>query len=131
MRMILLFSHTLTAEQEADARENLGVDRFLYLPTELQQRFSNVPADLDDLHAYALPLRQWLRDQAQPGEPVLLQGDYGLTYILLHDCLELQLVPVYACSERQVLEIPQADGTVLTQRVFRHRRFRRYSRQVL
>ena len=35
MKLILLFSHTLTEEQIREAEDKLGVDEFVYLPQEM------------------------------------------------------------------------------------------------
>ncbi|GAB4397434.1 MAG: CRISPR-associated protein Csx20 [Microscillaceae bacterium] len=122
----LLFSHSLTPEQAADAKDKLQITDFQALPVDLQQHFSQVLADLEDLREYARPLQNWLKANAQAGDFALVQGDFGLAFILVQNCKEIGVIPVYATTERQSVEVVQADGSVLTQRVFKHRRFRKY-----
>jgi hypothetical protein len=58
---------------------------------------------------------------------VLIQGDFGVTVSLVNYCLTHRLgIPVYATTQRQSVDTVQPDGSVVTQRVFRHCRFRRY-----
>jgi len=41
----LLFSHTLTLEQNTDAKATPHVEEFKALSSELQQHFSNLPSN--------------------------------------------------------------------------------------
>jgi hypothetical protein len=51
MKMFLFFSHTLTDEQIDDAK-SMGVIEFVKLSQDLQERFSNVPPELESLDEY-------------------------------------------------------------------------------
>jgi hypothetical protein len=125
-RLHLLFSHSLTPDQEADAKDNLQITGFQALPPDLQKHFSNVPSDLLDLSEYAQPLKDWLMENAQAGDYALVQGDFGLAFILVNYCKSIGIIPVYSTTERQLVEVAQEDGSIVTQRVFRHRMFRKY-----
>lgn len=122
----LLFSHTLTPDQEADAQLSLGVEAFQSLSSELQKHFSNVPSDLPDLSEYAQPLQDWLKQNAQVGDFALVQGDFGLAFLLVNYCKAIGVIPVYSTTERQSVEVKQEDGSVITQRIFKHKLFRKY-----
>ena len=125
--LYLLFSHTLTDEQMADAKANLGVENFVPLPADLQQLFSNVPADLPDLDDYLQPLLDWIGENVFAPDYILIQGDFGATYSLVEFCKDFNYgIPVYATTTRQSVDVRQPDGSVVTQRVFRHQRFREY-----
>ncbi len=124
--LFLLFSHTLTEEQHNDAKAQWAVDSFVTLPQELQAAFSNVPADITNLNQYAKPFNKWLKNNAKPHDLVLIQGDFGLTYKMVRFCKKNNLIAIYATTERQSIEVKQPDGSVVTQRVFRHKMFRRY-----
>jgi len=125
-KLFLLFSHSLTEEQQADATQNWNVTAFVALPTDLQARFSNIPADLPALDEYLAPLRDWLLQQAQIQDLILIQGDFGAAYQLVNYAKEIALTPIYATTERQSIDTPQADGSIKTERVFRHKMFRKY-----
>lgn len=124
--MFLLFSHTLTPEQDADARQALGVTDMIPLPDALQTVWSQVPPDIDTLDTHLRPVWEWMQAQAQSGDYVLIQGDFGAVYATVNLAFASQLHPVYATTERKVREIHLPDGSVQSQRVFRHVRYRRY-----
>ncbi len=122
----LLFSHSLTPDQISDAKDKLQITDFQALPPDLQKHFSNVPSDLESLEVHAQPLKDWLKKNTQVGDFALLQGDFGLAFILVNYCRAVGVIPVYSTTERQSVEVVQEDGSVITQRVFKHRLFRKY-----
>ncbi len=124
--LFLLFNHHFTPGQEAAAREQLGVERIAVLPPELQKRWSQIPADLPGLQDYLAPLRRWLAEKAKAGDYVLIQGDFGATYLMVCFAMEKGLIPVYATTRREVQETVQSDGSVSLTHTFRHQQFRRY-----
>ncbi|MEZ4829272.1 MAG: CRISPR-associated protein Csx20 [Bacteroidia bacterium] len=126
MTLHLLFSHQLTPEQLADAQLRLRVSDIRYLPPELQPLWSQVPPDLDSLDDYAQPLRQWLRDTASPGDFVLIQGDFGLTFLMVNFARSLNLTPIYATTRRESREVKRENGKIEKTLVFGHVRFREY-----
>ncbi|WP_027003425.1 CRISPR-associated protein Csx20 [Hugenholtzia roseola] len=126
MTLHLLFSHALTVEQVSDARNSLGVGQIETLPADLQVLFSNVPPDLESLQAYAEPLLAHIRNHTQVGDYLLIQGDFGMTTLLVSYCLKNGRIPLYATTERQSIDEVQPDGSIKTQRIFRHKRFRKY-----
>jgi hypothetical protein len=127
--MHLFFSHKLTDEQIADAQENLGVSAFVPLPEYLQKKFSNVPPDFDaaGLCEYAEPLYAYIHEYVHMGDYVLVQGDFGLTFLLVNFLIEHGAIPLYATTERVSFDVKNPDGSITTQRIFRHKIFRRYA----
>jgi len=125
--MFLLFSHKLTQEQIQDAQNNLLVEEFVHLPNELQQRWTNVPPEFDNvgLQNYLEPFCEWL-DEANVGDFVLIQGDFGATYQMVECAFSKRLIPVYATTKREAVETVLPDGTVKVERLFKHCIFRRY-----
>ncbi len=119
--MHLLFSHKLTDEQITDAKTTLGIFEFRYLPKELQRLFSNVPPELDTLNEYAKPFKTYLQKEAASQDIVLIQGDFGLCFLLANFCKRKDLIPVYATTKRIVSE---KEGVKISR--FKHIRFRRY-----
>lgn len=125
-QLFLFFSHRLTPEQRADAAQSLGVTDLRYLPEGLQAQWSQVPPDLERVDAYAQPLWQWLQTEAQPGDYVMVQGDFGLTYATVQEALRQGLIPVYATTRRESSETVNQEGEVKKTLTFKHVRFRRY-----
>ncbi len=123
----LLFNHRLTPEQQADAKDKLGVEQFRYLPEDLQKLWSQVPADKDtNLITYLEPIKIWI-ERAKSEDYVLIQGDYGAAYHLVRYCLKGNYgIPVYSTTVRQTQEITQPGGTVEVRRSIKHVQFREY-----
>jgi len=124
MKLFLFFSHTLTQEQINDAK-NLGIDKFVPLPNELQYLWSNVPPELEDIEEYAKPFYEFLNINARKGDYVLVQGDFGLSCRLVNYSKQKGLIPVYATTKRKVIET-EKDGKIVKKSEFKHVRFRRY-----
>ena len=124
-KMFLLFSHKLTDEQIKDAKENLGVDEFVYLPLSLQKKFSNVPPELEDIKEYSKIFIDFLKDNAKKDDYVLVQGDFGVVFNLVEFCKENNLKAVYSTTKRVVKE-QIINGKIIKTSEFKHIRFRNY-----
>ena len=124
-RMFLLFSHKLTASQEADAKDSLGVGEFVYLDEKLQKVWSNVPPDMDNIKEYLDPIIEFLKSSLKSGDVVLVQGDFGATCYVARVVKELGGVAVYATTKRDVVEIKVGDK-IEKKSVFEHVIFRKY-----
>jgi hypothetical protein len=124
MKMFLFFSHKLTSKQIEDAT-NLGIKKFIYLPQNLQQLWSNVPPELEELNEYIKPFYKFLEKNSKKGDYVLIQGDFGLSCKLAAFSKEKDLIPVYSTTKRKSVEINK-DGKIIKTSEFIHIRFRRY-----
>ena len=124
--LFLIFNHQLTKNQEVDALTSLGVDQIVKLPAELEELWRQVPPAISKTDSYLEPIRRWLSDHASESDYVLIQGDFGATYILVNYAFEKGLIPIYSSTHREAFEEQQADGTVALRHMFRHTRFRRY-----
>ena len=122
MKMYLLFSHKLTNAQIEDAKK-LGVDEFIYLPEDLQRKFSNVPPELENIKEYAKDFEKFL-ENAKSGDYVLIQGDFGLTCHMVNFSKSKGLIPVYATTKR-ISKDMKKDGKIIKVSEFKHIRFRR------
>jgi len=125
MKMILLFSHTLTPEQKEDAKKTLKVDKFISLPENLQKLWSNVPPEIENLDNYLEPIFNYLRKNLKKGDFVLVQGDFGVTCKTAEFVKSLKTVPVYATTKREVVEKKENNKIVKTS-IFKHIRFRKF-----
>ena len=123
--MFLLFSHKLTNEQIIDAKKVLKVDDFVYLPNDLQSLWSNVPAELESLKSYLLPLKEYIKNNAKKDDCVLIQGDFGAVYEMVNYAKKLNLTPVYATTKRETQEEIQKEKVVKISK-FKHIRYRKY-----
>ena len=125
MKMFLLFSHKLTDEQIKDAKSNLGVDEFVYLPDDLQNKFSNVPPEIDDIKEYTKDFIEFLENSAKKGDFVLIQGDFGVVYNVVDFCKKNDLIAIYSTTKRVVKE-KKENGKIVKISEFRHIKFRKY-----
>ena len=126
--LFLLFNHSLTDEQKQDALVSLNISRIVELPQYLKEQWSNVPSDIPELKAYVEPVKNWLFSQSQKGDHVLIQGDFGASYLMINYAFEIGLIPIYAATKRQIIEERENIGSVKVTRQFRHEIFRKYER---
>jgi len=125
MKMFLFFSHKLTEEQIKDAKENLGVNEFIYLPKDLQYKFSNVPPEIEDIKEYSQIFIDFLKENVKKEDFVLVQGDFGVVFNIVEFCKENNLKAVYSTTKRVVKE-KVIDGKVVKISEFKHIKFRKY-----
>jgi len=126
--LIVIFNHALTDDQIEDARRTLAIHEIILPPEAMNRVWSQIPADLEGLDAYLDGVRAWLAASARPGDFVLVQGDFGATYLLVRFSLQSGYIPVYSTTTRQANEQRLPGGEVRMTHDFRHRIFRRYGR---
>jgi hypothetical protein len=124
-QLFLLFSHTLTATQEADAKTSLGIESFVTLPSELQELWSNIPPYLTELSVYLEPLKEYIRNHANEGDVFLVQGDFGGCYEMVNFIKSLGFMVVHSTTKRDAVE-KVVNGKVEKFSRFEHVIFRRY-----
>ncbi|MBF0230068.1 MAG: hypothetical protein HQK63_10880 [Desulfamplus sp.] len=124
--LFLIFNHEITQEQRLDAENSLGVSNFVDLPTQLKELWKQIPAELESVKEYLLPICDWLSQNGKSGDYVLIQGDFGGVYYLVNWAFELEIVPLYSTTERNAVEIKGRNGEIRLSHIFRHVRFRKY-----
>lgn len=122
MNIILFFSHNLNEDQVNDAKLNLKVDKFIKLDLNLQALFSNVSPEITNLNDFSKPFLEFLDKTAKKGDYALIQGDFGLCYILISYCFKIGVVPIYSTTRRDV----RVDKDGIKVSAFKHVRFREY-----
>ncbi len=125
-KMLLLFSHKLTGDQKEDADNNLNISEFVPLSPDLHQIWMNIPPTKSLLSDYLKPFRKWISENSDSGDYVLIQGDFGAVYSMVNFAFSMDLIPVYSTTEREVVERQMKDNTVKSERIFKHKMFRRY-----
>lgn len=124
--ILLLFNHPPTKLQLSDARVWLGVEQVVNLPESLASVWDSVPPEAEAVDGYLAPVRAWVEAVSRPGDYILIQGDFGATYLMVRFAFERGLIPVYSTTERNAVEEHAEDGTVRLTHRFRHVRFRKY-----
>ncbi|MDR3631422.1 MAG: CRISPR-associated protein Csx20 [Desulfocapsaceae bacterium] len=125
--LILLFNHCLTKAQELDAHLSLRVESIIEPPPDIGTLWAQVPPDIDDLGTYLEPIFLWLESEARPGDYVLVQGEFGATWLAVQEAFRANMIPVYSTTRRDAMEEHMFDGRVETRHIFSHVRYRRYS----
>lgn len=124
--LLLLFNHTPTCFQEDDARRSLGVDSVFTLPEHLRSIWNSVPPELEEVNNYLEPLRAWVAENSNAGDFILIQGDFGATYLLVKFAFDQGLIPVYSTTDRDAVEEHSSDGSIKLTRTLKHKKYRRY-----
>ena len=125
-KMVLLFSHNLTASQKEDIHDSLKVTEVISLPPELQALWSQVPTDRDLIFAdYMSGVERFLMDSLDSGDFVLIQGDFGATYYMVNFVKMQGFIPLYSVNKRIAREFIE-DGIVKKYSEFKHEFFREY-----
>ena len=124
--LYLIFNHHLTEIQREDAFSSLGVDQVVEMPSDLKRLWREVPPHLPSIREYVHPVKQWLKWLAKEGDFVLIQGDFGATYIMVNFAFQNGLIPLYSTTTREAVEEHIDEGSVKLNHVFRHVMFRQY-----
>src|SRR5690554_1401835 len=78
--LYLLFSHELTEKQKRKAYEELTIREIHDLPDDLKGLWSQIPPEIPEVSGYLQPILEWLDNQVQEGDYLLIQGDFGATF---------------------------------------------------
>lgn len=124
--MILLFSHKLTEEQKEKAKEEFKISEFIYLPDDLQNKWSSIDPSLDNIDEELTDIKSWILKTCNANDYVLIQGDYGAMHKMVNFSREEKLIPIYSTSQRQAKEVRNYDGKIEISHIFQHVRFRKY-----
>lgn len=120
--LFILINHTLTSEQEEDARKNLNVDKFINITDAM---WSDIDPSEKSVIKFVEVYKDKLKKQAKAGDILLVQGDFGATYNMIRFAKNMGLIAVYATTNRIVSEQVE-NGKVVIKREFKHARFREY-----
>lgn len=124
--LFLIFNHQLTQIQKDDARSSLGIRQLVKLPPDLEELWCQIPPDLPEIADYLAPIKTWLSQRASKSDYVLIQGDFGATFIMVNFAFEKGLIPIYSTSRRNAVEEHKDDGSVKLVHQFNHQIFRKY-----
>ena len=124
--LLLLFSHRLTEIQKNELKQKWKIEEIIPLPERLQDVFSNIdPVAIFPQDTVKL-LADWLNNESDKDDLVLIQGDFGITYYLVDWCLKNGRIAVYSTTVRDYQQVEMPEGEVKMTHIFKHVRFRKY-----
>ena len=101
-----------------------GCVSVVYPPESLSAAWSQVPVLEHIPDVFFTPFVQWL-GAARAGDLVIIQGEFGSTFMLVDYVLRRGLVALHAVTKRIAAETREGE-TVRRQYVFEHVCFRKY-----
>ena len=123
-KLYLIFNHKLTDEQWEDAKNTYGIEEVVPLPKMLREIWSHVPADISALSEYLSLFKAYISQMTEE-DHVLVQGDFGATYIMVNWIRKQGAKAIYATTIRDVIEKVE-EGKNIKISVFKHVRYREY-----
>ena len=125
-KVYCLLNHTLTQNQVAELQKTFGATDILYPDERLASSWAQVPVTTVLDRNVIQSVIAWLSG-AEEGDVLVVQGEFGSTFMIVDYALGRGLVPLHAVSRRVALEHREGEK-VLRQYVFEHVCFRRYER---
>lgn len=119
-KIVLLFSHTLTEPQVEELKKDWNCDKIIYLPEDLQKKWTNVEDEID-----IKIFQKFLLDNLYEKDYVLIQGEWGLTYNMINFAKENNFIPIYAGTTRNSLEYKEGEK-IIKKSIFVHTKFKKY-----
>ena len=124
-KLHLLFNHTLTDAQIKDAHEKLSVDEMIPFSEDLLKIWKNIPYDIPILKDLLAEHIAYLEEVAQEGDYLLVQGDFGASYIMINVAKACGVIPIYATTQRKSIE-NIVEGKIVKTSIFEHGIYREY-----
>ncbi len=122
----LLFSHNLTDTQIEEIKTVLKCQKIIPLPKQLQKIWSNIPPT-GDIAPIVTEFIRYLSTSSKPDDYILIEGDFGMTFVAANWCLANGRIPVYATTKREARGEVVNGFTKMTH-YFKHVIFRKYQK---
>jgi len=124
MKAYCLLNHQLTENQKKELLEKYDCNEIIYPTEELSATWSQIPAIQKIDRSIINAVISWL-DAAEEGDVLIIQGEFGSTFMLVDFALKHNLIPLHAVTKRVASE--QRNGEVVQrQYIFEHVCFRPY-----
>ncbi len=103
LKLLLLFNHHITNEQRKDAAASLAVSSIVEPPEAIRDVETDTARVARDRGSFGAGNVVWISRQADR-DYLLVQGDFGATYLMVRYAFDNGLIPIYSTTERQVAE---------------------------
>ena len=96
----------------------------------MQKLWSQVPTaeNSNSLKEYIKPLFDFLLKKSNEDDIIFVQGEFGMTSLVVQWCYIHNRIPIYATTKREAVEVHNEDGSVTMQHKFVHAGFRRFEK---
>lgn len=119
-----LLNHELTQNQILELKEKYLIENIIYPSVELSKIWGQIPAtELLDLGVINSVI-EWLFN-AKKDDVLIVQGEFGSTFMLVDYALKKGLIPLHAVTKRIAKESREGE-IVHRQYIFEHVCFRKY-----
>lgn len=123
-RTFCLLNHSLTQNQLDELERQFGSAEVVYPDEALAKMWVQIPpeqSNADVIKSVVL----WLKNNAEPGDLFVIQGEFGSTFTIVDFALKNGLVPLYATTRRIAKESRRGE-TVRREYIFEHICFKKY-----
>lgn len=119
-----LLNHKLTQNQIKELKNKFSIKEILYPEKELSVKWSQIPA-IEELSMDVIcSVVKWL-SSAQENDVLIIQGEFGSTFMIVDYALKNKLIPVHAVTKRVAKESREGE-IVHREYIFEHVCFRKY-----
>ncbi len=120
----VLLNHELTQNQIKELKSKYLVEEIVYPEKNLTTKWSQIPA-IEELSMDVIcSVVKWL-SSAQENDVLIIQGEFGSTFMIVDYALKNKLIPVHAVTKRVAKESREGE-TVHREYIFEHVCFRKY-----
>ena len=123
-KVFCLLNHELTQNQILELKDKFGVEKIEYPSEQLSKSWSQIPAVEEIDMSIITAIVNWL-SSANQNDILIVQGEFGSTFMLVDYALKKNLVPIYAVTTRISKDV-RVGEQVQKVNVFEHVCFRKY-----
>lgn len=126
-RIFVLINHILTQRQINELKITYGQDcQFIFPPQDIKDYWAQIPPTTSLDPESIFQIVKWL-SQSEKDDILLVQGDFGATFMIADYALQNGLIPIQSVTKR--IEHEERDGEkVYKHYVFEHECFRKYKK---
>ena len=95
----IVFSHTLTKEQEKELNNKYFITEIVFLPDKFQKLWSSV--DNNNYYDNYYKIERYLESIISINDYILIQGEWCYTHSLINWSIKKKIIPIYSFSERK------------------------------
>ncbi len=99
---IFVVSHEPTPDQLEELKNNWDIQEIVRMPKDIASKWQSIPPGKESIEEEILVIKNWIDEVCTPGDVVIIQGDYGASFMLADYVRKLAFTPLYAATKREV-----------------------------